>query len=111
MGNRTDKGLQEQLIFLIILLLLLALFTSRVLLSVCTIVFLVLTCFHKNPGRQLKGFLGNPFLLGMAFLFFIPLVSGFWSEDKHEWMRWVRIKLPLILLPVAFAGNWQLPER
>jgi hypothetical protein len=31
-----------------------------------------------------------------------------WSADKEEWQDLVRIKLPLLFLPLAFAGNWQL---
>ena len=108
MGIRTDKAVQQQLIFFSILLMLAALFTSRALLSIGIISFLVFTCLHQNILQQLKYFITNPFLLGMSLLFFIPLITGLWSHDKQEWWRWVRIKLPLFLLPVAFAGSWQL---
>ena len=108
MGIRTDKAVQQQLIFFSILLMLVALFTSRALLSIGIISFLVFTCLHQNILQQLKKFITNPLLLGMSLLFFIPLITGLWSHDKQEWWQWVRIKLPLFLLPVAFAGSWQL---
>jgi O-antigen ligase len=44
----------------------------------------------------------------MSLLFFIPFVSWFWTDDKNMWLRFVRIKLPLLLFPLAFAGGWQL---
>jgi hypothetical protein len=91
--------------------MLVSLFTSRFLLSSCFIVFLVLTCFHKNFFEQLISFLQNPFLLGMSFLFFIPFLTWFWTEDKSMWLRFVRIKLPLFLFPLAFAGKWQLSTK
>jgi hypothetical protein len=110
MGNRIDKR-KQQLIFLSMILMLVSLFTSRFLLSVGFILFLVLTCFHKNILQQLHSFIRNPFLLGMSFLFFIPFISWFWTEDKNMWLRFVRIKLPLFLFPVAFVGSWQLNVR
>lgn len=47
----------------------------------------------------------------MSFLFLIPFVSWFWTSDKEMWMHFVRIKFPLFLFPIAFAGNWQLTSR
>jgi O-antigen ligase len=92
-------------------LMLVSLFTSRFLLSIDFILFLFLTCFHKNIVQQLISFFKNPFLLGMSFLFFIPFITWFWTEDKSMWMHFVRIKLPLLLFPIAFAGNWQLSAK
>ncbi len=111
MGIRTDKSLQKRLIFFSIALMLVALFTSRALLSISLVLFLFFTCLHQNILQQLKSFTTNPFLLGMSLLFFIPLLTGLWSDDKQEWWRWVRIKIPLFLLPFAFAGNWQLSKK
>jgi len=111
MGISIHKPSREELIFLSIILMLVSLFTSRFLLSVGFILFLLPTCFHKNFSEQLLSFINNRFLLGMSLLFFIPLVSWFWTEDKTMWMRFVRIKLPLFLFPMAFAGKWQLSRK
>jgi len=81
------------------------------LLSVGFILFLFLTCFHINILQQLVSFLRNPFLLGMSFLFLIPFISWLWTNDKEMWMHFVRIKLPLLLFPIAFAGSWQLSSK
>ena len=111
MGNPTDKPLRGQLIFGAVVLMLIALFTSRALLSVAMIAFLAFTCLHLDFLRQLKTFLRNRFLVGMSVLFLLPLLGGLWSEDQHQWLRTVRIKLPLLLLPIAFAGRWQLRAK
>lgn len=84
------------------------LFTSRILLSVSMGAFILLTCVHEYFLEQLKTFYRNPFLLGMSGLFLIPLISGLHAQDYHQWLNVLRIKLPLLLLPVAFAGNWKL---
>jgi len=111
MGIGIDKPIRQQLIFFSMVLMLVSLFASRFLLSVGFILFLLLTCFHKNIFRQLIFFFRNPFLLGMGFLFLIPFITWFWTEDKNMWMRFARIKLPLLLFPLAFAGNWQLTQK
>ena len=111
MGISTEKPVRQELIFICLLLLLTGLFTSRLLLSSATILLLLLTCVHKEFPQQLQRFMRNPLLAGMAVLFLLPLLSWFWSEDKMLWARFVRIKLPLFLLPLAFAGNWQLSQK
>lgn len=111
MAIHIDKPSRQQLIFLSMILMLTALFTSRFLLSVSFILFLAFTCVHKDFPAQLRSFSRNRFLLGMCLLFFIPFTSWFWTEDKEMWMRFARIKLPLFLFPLAFAGRWQLSSR
>jgi hypothetical protein len=111
MGIRTDKSLRQDLIFVTLLVLVVALFTSRVLLSAGMISLLVLTLVHRDFLKQLKLYFSNPLLIGMSLLFLIPVLTWFWSEDKTSWLRWARIKLPLFLLPLAFAGNWQLSKK
>jgi O-antigen ligase len=111
MGISIDKSSKQQFIFFLMTLMLLSLFTSRFVLSIAFIFFLLLTCFHKNFIQQLLSFLKNPLLLGISFLFFIPFITWFWTEDKSMWMRFARIKLPLFLFPLAFAGNWQLSSK
>jgi hypothetical protein len=111
MGIRTDKDWRPTLIFFAFVLLLVAVFTSRALLSAGLFLFVIPCCVHRDFGQQLRRFITNPLLVGMALLFLIPALSGLWSENGHEWLRWTRIKLPLLLLPLAFAGNWQLGPK
>jgi O-antigen ligase len=111
MGIRIDKPSRRQLIFFSMILMLVSLFTSRFLLSIGSIFFLLFTCIHQNIIFQLRAFVRNPFLVGMSLLFFIPFATWFWTEDKSMWMRFARIKLPLLLFPIAFAGDWQLSSK
>ncbi len=111
MGISTDKAFRQRLIFFTIILMLAGLFVSRALLSISMILFLLLTCVHAQFLQQLKKFRKQPFLIGLTLLFFLPFLTWFWSEDKETWWRFTRIKLPLLLLPIAFAGEWQLRRR
>ena len=99
---------RNHFIFITILAMIAAPFISRATLSISMILFIAATTLHKNMGAQFRNFFKTPWLVGMALLFLLPFVSGLWSADVQEWRNLVRIKLPLLLLPVAFAGNWQL---
>ena len=94
---------KEVLLYSIVIMIAGLLF-SRLLLSSAIIVFILVSFIHKNFLQQLKEFFSSPVLWSMTALFFIPLVSGLWSEDLAHWSRIMRIKLPLLLLPVCFAG-------
>ena len=111
MGISTDKVLRRQLIFYAIIFMLIVIFGSRLLLSIGIVIFVLLTCIHKNFLQQIRTFISNPFLLGISVLFLIPLIAGLWSEDRITWLNLVRIKIPLFILPFAFAGDWQLTEK
>jgi O-antigen ligase len=94
---------KEVLLYSIVIMIAGLLF-SRLLLSSAIIVFILVSFIHKNFLQQLKEFFSSPVLWSMTVLFLIPLVSGLWSEDLAHWSRIMRIKLPLLLLPVCFAG-------
>ena len=73
--------------------------------------FAALTIVHKNFLQQFRVFVTRKLLAGIALLFFIPLFSGLWSSDSDEWLYVIRIKLPLFILPLAFAGRWKLTKK
>ena len=73
--------------------------------------FLAFCIVHKAFWQHLKCFFNDRLLVGITLLFFIPFISGLWSDNKNEWLDLVRIKLPLLFFPVAFAGSWQLSKK
>jgi O-antigen ligase len=105
---RVVSNYRQQAIFIVIICSLIALFVSRAALSISMIALVALTCVHAGFAAQVKKFVSDFFLMGMACLFLIPLFTGLWSEDIHEWAGVLRLKLPLLFLPLAFAGSWQL---
>jgi O-antigen ligase len=88
-----------------------ALFLPRAFLSSCMIFFIVVSFFHNQIKQQVGSFLKNPLLWGMSLLFFIPLLTGFWSEDQQEWLKSIRIKLPLLFMPLAFAAPFHFSNK
>jgi O-antigen ligase len=108
MGIRIPNSGRVLFIFSTMLAMIAGLLISRATLSSSMILFIAATVLHKNWKAQLANFFKTPCFIGMAVLFLLPFVSGLWSENGKEWVGLVRIKLPLLLLPLAFAGNWQL---
>jgi len=80
------------------------LLVSRWTLSFALIVFVVVSIVHKDILVQLRTFFASPVLWSMSILFALPFISGLWSTDVSHWLQILRIKLPLLLLPVSFAG-------
>lgn len=109
--NRGIQHWQTDALFGALLLMMAALYVSRAALSVSLILFVCLALLHKKFFRQLKACTATTFLLSLSLLFFIPFLSGLWSEDLQRWTDVVRIKLPLLFLPLAFAGAWQFSKR
>ncbi|MDZ4808554.1 MAG: hypothetical protein SGI96_09815 [Bacteroidota bacterium] len=104
MQNKLQHSWRSPIIFILIAVMMAALFFSRAVLSVSMIVFVVVSFFHADIKKHFSNFFSSPLLWGMSLLFFLPLLSGLWTEDKKEWADIIRIKLPLLVLPLAFAG-------
>lgn len=106
-GNDTANNWRSTALFYSLLAMVLSLFISRAALSVSTILFVALAVLHKNFFQQVKTFFLQPYFWCFSLLFFVPLISGLWSSELDKWGDVVRIKAPLLFLPLAFAGNWQ----
>lgn len=91
--------------------MLVSVFFSRAALSVSMMVFITASFIHNAVLSQLRKFITHPFLAGMSFLFLLPLISGLWSTDTNQWKDILRIKLPLLLMPVAFASPFQFSKK
>jgi hypothetical protein len=108
-------GWRKSAILVCMIGMLAGLLFSRVLLSTASIVFVLLCFVHRGISQQLKVFFSSLFLCSMTLLFLVPFISGLWSEDLSRWSQILRIKLPLLLFPVCFAGirnlKWKDWER
>lgn len=83
-------------------LMFVALFYSRFLLSVAQIIFLVAGLLSFLNGQRFSLSEKNVILLSFGLLLFVPLLTGLYSSDLGLWMERLRIKLPFLLLPMAF---------
>ncbi|MFK8005114.1 MAG: O-antigen ligase family protein [Saprospiraceae bacterium] len=100
-----------------------ALIYSKFVISVAMICLLAMSVFEldfekKQPLRlnsQLQpnwqNFISNKAYLAVTIFFFLILVTGIYSSDMNYWLERLRIKLPFLLLPFAFASIPQMKER
>ncbi|MEI9943670.1 MAG: O-antigen ligase family protein [Chitinophagaceae bacterium] len=105
------KSRREQFLFFSMMAMMAALFVSRAMLSVCMMLFVVLSFFHKDIKAHFRHFFSSPLLWGMSLLFVLPLVSGLWSTDKQQWLYVLQPKLALLFLPLAFAGPFSFTRK
>lgn len=104
MQEKLQIGWKNAIIFILMIIMMAALFFSRAVLSAGIIAFTVISFIHPGFKKHIRHFFESPLLWGMSLLFFLPLISGLWSEDKKEWLEMIQVKLPLFVLPLAFAG-------
>ena len=71
---------------------------SRALLSVSMIMFTSYALITKGK-EGVEVVRSSWWLKGILLLFFLPLISGFWSDDLNEWWNVVQVKLPLLFFP------------
>lgn len=73
--------------------------SSRALLSAATVAFGVNALLGVHPREWLKN---KWWLLGVAWVG-IYILSGLWSDNIPQWNERVSVKMPLLLLPLAFG--------
>jgi len=111
MNELINTKWREQLLFYSIIAMMGTLFLGRVSLSVCMIAFLFFSFLHTGLKNHFLIFFSSPLLWSMSLLFFLPFISGIWTRDYNEWINVLRIKLPLLLLPLAFAGSMNFSKK
>ncbi len=72
---------------------------SRAAVSICMIFFGTVALWGVHPREWLKQ---RWWLLGLGWVALYAL-SYFWSDDKAMWAEHLQVKLPVVLLPLAFS--------
>ncbi len=111
----SNKPLRQKLAFWICVALIVALLYSKFVLTLGMIGLVLLSILDEQDHKlslasttTLKDrwftFLRRKDFLVITFFFFIVLCSGIYSSDLEYWAERLRIKLPFLLLPFAFAS-------
>ena len=107
---------RQQFAFFICCVLIVSLIYSKFALSVCMISLMIITVFHLdveprwslrlNPDlrKNFRYLWHNKAFLLVTLFFWTVLISGLYSSDYAYWGERLRIKLPFLLLPFAFAS-------
>jgi O-antigen ligase len=109
----TDRFMKRHgtILFILVAIMLVSLFFSRVVLSTSIIAFSIIAFIHPEPRSHFNKFFSTPLLWGMTLLFLVPLTSGLWTDHQYEWRLMMQIKVPLFFLPLAFASPFNFSEK
>lgn len=89
-----------------LLLMILGLFLSRALLSVSIGVFFLSAPLRLGRRSWIRQAANDRLVWVGMLLWLLPVLSGCWSTDLRAWSDVIRIKLPLLLLPLGWVG-WE----
>jgi len=102
---------RARLTWLTYAVLIVALLTSKFLLTVGMVALVALGLCRKDIKTVWQNFIANKALVAITSIFFIVLLSALYSENTTYLIERLRIKLPFLLLPIAFAGLPKLTEQ
>ncbi len=88
----------------LVVAMIVGLFFSRALLSTALFCFFLLAPIRLGWRTWLHRSVHDPLVWIFGLAWFLPVLSGIWSADTQAWMDVVRIKLPLLLLPMGWVG-------
>ena len=67
--------------------------------------------FHPQLRNNFQRFISNKAYLAVTVFFLLVLATGIYSSDMTYWLERLRIKLPFLLFPFAFASMPRLREK
>ncbi|MBK9505471.1 MAG: O-antigen ligase family protein [Chitinophagaceae bacterium] len=88
---------------LAILGLIVGLVTSKVVLSVATIMIMCNAIINLRIAENFKKWIGDTTSVLLIALFLVYLLTGFYSDDTGYWVDRCRMKLPFLALPLGFT--------
>ena len=100
-----------------------ALIYSKFVISVAMICLLVMSVFdldlekkqplqfHPQLRQNFQKLFSNKAYLSVTLFFILVLITGSYSTDMNYWLERLRIKLPFLLFPFAFASMPRLREK
>lgn len=100
---RFTDAQRNQLAVVLSLLLVISLIYSRAGISIAQIGFSALAIFQPNAKSKFKQFLSNKAFLATTTIFFVSLISGLYGTINMYLVERLRMVLPFLMLPFAFA--------
>lgn len=84
---------------------------SRAFISIGMVGLVVAALWRTGFTDLVKQYFKRKELWAVAFFFAPVFYSGVYSDNTAQWANWVRIKLPYLVLPLAFAGLSSLKKK
>ncbi len=99
------KGYLKAIPFLALAAAIAGMFVARAIVSISMIVMVIYALIFTDPRKTFTSFFKDPILVALSLIFFGYLFSSLYSTEDHGYlMERLRLKLPFLALPVAFAS-------
>ena len=85
--------------------------TSNVLMSIGTIWLIANWLFEAEFSKKRDRFIAEPIAWVFVFLFLFGILSLLWSQNIDYGIHDLRIKLPLLVIPLVLSTSETLPKR
>ncbi len=95
---------RQQLAFIACIVLILSIILSKFMMTVSMVTLAAIGLVRPDIGDVFKKFWANKAYVAITLVFLVALLSGLYSENIAYLLERLRIKLPFLLLPLAFAG-------
>lgn len=98
------SGRDQWIVYILCLAVFIGFSSFRLVISLGVIGLIVFGLLGFNVKETFKTYISRPaFYLNVLF-FLVILLSVFNSDNKHQWLTFLQIKLPFLFLPLAFCG-------
>jgi hypothetical protein len=107
----TREKFSESLYLFGLCLLVAALPLSVFMMSISQFALLGSWLISGNIVNKIKTAFNNPVVAVLVLIYFMHLVGGFYSTDYHYYFNDIRIKLPLLILPILIYTSPKISEK
>ena len=107
----TRQKISETLYIFGLLLLVVAMPLSIFMISIAQLALAVSWLVSGNYFAKIRSAFSNPVVAILATVYFMHLIGGFYSTDYNYYFNDIRIKLPLLLLPVLIYTSPKISEQ
>lgn len=96
--------LYQKLVFLVLIIMIIGVPSSRILMSISQISFGVLWLAHGNYKYKWKQFISNKAALVLSSFFILHVLGVLYSADLDYALKDLRTKVPMLVIPFMFSS-------
>ena len=96
--------LYQKLVFLVLIVMIIGVPSSRIIMSISQISFGVLWLAHGNYKYKWKQFISNKAALVLSSFFILHVIGVFYSTDLDYALKDLRTKVPMLIIPFMFSS-------
>jgi hypothetical protein len=105
------KDIHSKVYFYLLILLAISVPLSRYFMSIAQILLIVNWLVEGNLYEKFKKFFNNKAALVFSSLWLLHVIGLFFTDDFNYAFKDLRIKLPILILPIIFSSSKQISKK